>query len=259
MTAPLRLEGAGVQRDNRWILRGADLEVRPGTMTCLLGPNGAGKSTLMRVATGIWAPDEGRALLDGVDVRALPRRQIARSVAFVPQRARIAFDFTVREVVAMGRYPHEGRLSRQRTEDHPAIGHAMERVDVVNLADRFVTTLSGGEAQRVMLARCLATEARIVLLDEPTAALDIEHALEVMALCRSLAVDGMAVVAAIHDLNAALRYATDIVVLDGGMVTAQGPPETVLAPALIRRVFGVEAEPLTSRDGSSTFLFREPR
>lgn len=228
-------------RSKRWILRDASVALEAGQLTCLVGPNGSGKSTLLRTLAGLWTPDEGVSALDGRPLSELSRREIAARVAFVPQGTRVGFDFTVREVVAMGRYPHQGRFARATT-GHPAVEEALQRTDTARFADRYITTLSGGEAQRVLLARCLATQAGVLLLDEPTSALDLQHALEVMALCRSLAEDGRAVCLALHDINHARRFADRVIVLKDGRVVAQGPGAEVLTPQRVLDVFGVRAE-----------------
>lgn len=257
MTGLLCLEGAGFETAGRWPVRDASLALEPGRLTCLVGPNGSGKSSLLRLLSGLWVPSEGRVTLDGVDMADLSRREVARRVALVPQHTRLSFAFTVREVTAMGRYPHEGRLERSDGTTHPAVVAALERVDASDLSERLVTTLSGGEAQRVLLARCLAAEAGVLLLDEPTSALDLSHGLAVMSLCRSLAEDGRSVAVALHDLNAALRWGDRVIVLSGGRIVADGEPAAVLDAALIGEVFGVRAEPLVDSAGGRVYRFDE--
>jgi len=257
VTSALRLETAGIAKQGRWIVREASLDLRANELTCVLGPNGSGKSSLLKMLGGLWQPMEGRALLDDTSLDGWRRRQIARRVAFVPQNTRLGFEFTVREVVAMGRYPHEGRMVRAGDSKHPAIDDAIARTDIGHLAQRYVNTLSGGESQRVLLARCLAAQADILLLDEPTAALDLKHSLEVMALCRSLARDKKAVCVALHDLNAALRFGDRALVMADGRIVADGAPRDVLTKALIHDVFGVVCEVLTDGDGRQVFVFHE--
>lgn len=162
----LELQNAGLEIDGRRIVRGVSLELRGGGLLALIGPNGSGKSTLLRLLGGLWQPSEGAALLDGQSLKALPRRAIARSIAYTPQDWRLDFSFTVREIVMMGRHPHLGRFQPEAEPDRAAAGEAMRRADVLHLAERFVTELSGGERQRVLIARSLATEAPIILLEE---------------------------------------------------------------------------------------------
>jgi iron complex transport system ATP-binding protein len=230
---------AGVAIGDRWLVREASVAVAPGRLVALVGPNGSGKSTLLRLLSGIWPPSEGAVTLDGTPLTGIRRRELARAIALVPQDTHVAFPFSVREVVAMGRHAHLGRFERERASDREAIAQAMARADVTALADRDATALSGGERQRVLIARSLATEARHLLLDEPTASLDVAHALDVLTLCRRLADEGHAVAVALHDLNLARRFATDAVLLRAGAVAASGPAAQVLTPAAVREVFGV--------------------
>jgi iron complex transport system ATP-binding protein len=235
----LAVDGGGLSIDGRWLVRDARVRVEPGRLVALLGPNGSGKSTLLRLLAGVWAPTEGTVTLDGEPLAQVPRRALARAVALVPQDTHIAFAFSVRELVAMGRHAHLGRFERERPADRQAIAEAMARADVTTIAERDATELSGGERQRVLIARSLATEARHLLLDEPTASLDVAHALDVLALCRRLADDGHAIAVALHDLNLARRFATDAVLLRDGAVVASGPIDRVLTPATVGDVFGV--------------------
>ena len=230
---------AGVAFGERWLVRDVSVAVAPGRLVAFVGPNGSGKSTLLRLLAGIWPPSEGAVTLDGAPLAGIRRRELARAVALVPQDTHVAFPFSVREVVAMGRHAHLGRFERERAADREAIAQAMGRADVAALADRDATALSGGERQRVLIARSLATEARHLLLDEPTASLDVAHALDVLTLCRRLADEGHAVAVALHDLNLARRYATDAVLLRAGAVAASGPTAEILTPAAVREVFGV--------------------
>ena len=236
----LRAEGVGFSIGGRWLVREATLAVAPGQLVALVGPNGSGKSTLLRLLAGVWTPSAGAVTLDGRAVGRLPRREVARAVTLVPQDTHIAFPFSVRELVAMGRHAHRGRFEREGAADREAIARGLARADVAALADRDATTLSGGERQRVLIARSLATDARHLLLDEPTASLDVAHALDVLALCRRLADEGHALAVALHDLNLARRFATDAALLRDGAVVASGPAAEVLTPAAVGTVFGVE-------------------
>jgi len=251
----LELNNAGINIDGRWLLRQASLELRGGGLLALVGPNGSGKSTLLRLLGGLWKADEGSVTLDGRDLKSLPRRAIARAIAYTPQDTRLDLAFNVREVVMMGRHPHLGRFEVERESDRAAVNEAMRRADVIQLADRFVTELSGGERQRVLLARSLATEAPILLLDEPTASLDIAHALDVLSLCRELAEGGKAIALAIHDLNLAARFADRVALLDKGRLTACGGADEVLRVESLNRVFGVSADRMLTVDGKPVFVF----
>lgn len=253
----MRLEAVSVsiERGGRRILDAASLRLEPGKFTALIGPNGSGKSTLLRALAGLWPVSSGEVLLDGQPIRRLPRRTVARSVAFVPQDTRIDFAFTVEELVSMGRHPHRGRFAGETVTDRRAVDEALERCDVTYLRSRAANALSGGERQRVLIARSLAAQPDAILLDEPTANLDIEHALDILELCRELADDGHAVAVALHDLNAVARYAHVVALMAGGLVAGVGTVAEVLRPDEIRRIFGVEANASMAADGSPYFLF----
>jgi iron complex transport system ATP-binding protein len=259
VTSGLSLSDAGIRIDDRWLVRHVSLELAPGRLTALAGPNGSGKSTLLRLLSGLWTPTEGKVELDGRPLRAYTRRELARRIAIVPQDTHISFAFTVRETVAMGRHAHVSRFAREGLQDRQAIDEAMTRADISQLSDRLVTELSGGERQRVLIARSLATEAETILLDEPTANLDIAHALDVLTLCRKLADEGRAVVVALHDLNAAATYATHAVLMKTGAIASTGAARELLGPAAIRDVFGVDVEEVTSSNGHTLFAFTPVR
>jgi iron complex transport system ATP-binding protein len=255
----LAADRAGVAVGNRDLLRDASVAIAPGQFVALVGPNGSGKSTMLRLLAGLWPATSGVVTLDGVPIGRLKRRDVARAIALVPQDTHVAFAFTVREVVAMGRHAHLGRFAREGERDRAAIAKAMARADVAWLADRDATALSGGERQRVLIARSLATEARHLLLDEPTASLDVAHALDVLTLCRRLADDGHAVAVALHDLNLARRFATDAVLLRAGTIVAAGPAARVLSPEAVSDVFGVDvAIARTAADTDGVYVFSKP-
>jgi iron complex transport system ATP-binding protein len=251
----LELRNAGIEIDGRWIVRDVSLELHGGKLLALMGPNGSGKSTLLRLLGGLWRPSQGAALLDGQKLNSLPRRTIAQQLAYTPQDTHLDFAFTVREVVAMGRHAHLSRFQLEGERDRAAVHEALRRADVAHLAERFVTELSGGERQRVLIARSLATAAPIILLDEPTASLDIAHALDVLELCRALVREDKAVAIALHDLNLAARFADDVALLNDGHLVAHGTASEVLSPETISQVFGVQALPATTATGQRAFVF----
>lgn len=222
-------------------LQGIDLEVRQGELVALLGPNGSGKSTLLRALAGLVRPERGRVLCGGNDVASLSRRAIARRVALLPQRVRCDFAFTVEQVVEMGREPHLRRLQPYGPADRAAVEAAMTRTGVGPLRQRLITALSGGEQQRAFLAQCLAQQPQALLLDEPTASLDIRYQYDVLTCLQGLAREGHAVVCALHDLDLALRFADRAAVLDRGRLIACGLPAEALTPEVLRQVFGVIA------------------
>lgn len=221
----------------------------------MVGPNGSGKSTVLRLLAGLWRPTGGWAELNGDTLAHVPRRELARQVTFVPQDTRIDFAFTVRDVVGMGRYPHVGRFDPLGAADMEAVNAALVRADVAHLQDRRVNELSGGERQRVLIARSLATEAQAILLDEPTASLDIDHSLETLELLQKLANDGKAVAVALHDLNAVMRWADRVALMNAGRLQAFGTVSEVVRDELIEPVFGVKVERVLPANGRETLVF----
>jgi iron complex transport system ATP-binding protein len=251
----LEARNASVHRGGRTILGPASVRIGAGEMTALIGPNGSGKSTLLRLFAGLWRPDGGEMLIDGKAIHRLPRKEMARRVAFVPQETQIDFAFTVSEILAMGRYAHRGRFSPQSDADRAALRSAAVYCDITQLTDRAINTLSGGERQRVLIARSLVVEPEFILLDEPTANLDIHHALDVLRLCESLSRQGKTVIVATHDFNLVTRYVTRLILLQAGLLIAEGPPEDVLVPRTIQEVFHVEAETIPTKTGQPVYVF----
>jgi iron complex transport system ATP-binding protein len=219
-------------------VRAVTLEISAGVFCALLGPNGSGKSTLLKLLLGVLAPGSGSAHYRDQASTAWDRRALAREVGVVPQLEDVLFPFTVREVVAMGRYPHLGPWQSEREQDRQAIEQAMARCAVLALSDRSMFQLSGGERQRVRVARALAQEPRTLVLDEPTASLDIAHEMSLFELMAELrARDGVTVLAATHNLNLAARFAGQIVLMADGAVAARGSPAGVLTAQNIETVY----------------------
>ncbi|WP_031028659.1 MULTISPECIES: ABC transporter ATP-binding protein [unclassified Streptomyces] len=227
------IEAAGARLVDR-----VRLAADSGTFVGLVGPNGSGKSTLLRTVYRALRPAAGAVRLDGDDLHAMDPRAAARALAALPQESSAEFDFTVAEVVAMGRLPHRGRTA---ASDREICARAMDRTGVAHLADRGFPGLSGGEKQRVLIARALAQQPRVLILDEPTNHLDIAHQLDVLALVRD---SGLTVLAALHDLNLAAAHCDVLYVIDKGRIVAAGPPHDVLRPALLAEVFGIRAHPV---------------
>jgi iron complex transport system ATP-binding protein len=219
-------------------LEGVSLSVRPGEVAALLGPNGAGKSTLLRVAAGLLTAASGTVRIAGKEMRGMERRAAARELAYVPQSEAAAAGFSVREVVAMGRAPHQSGWMRERPDDRAAVDEAIARCDLGAIEGRAVETLSGGEQRRVAVARALASRPRVLLLDEPGAFLDVRHRLEQSDLLVDLARrDHLACIVSMHDLDAAARVADHVVLLRDGRVVAAGTPADVMTGALLRATF----------------------
>ncbi|HRU07635.1 MAG TPA: ABC transporter ATP-binding protein [Candidatus Brocadiia bacterium] len=248
----LELRDAAVRLGGVEILRRVTLAFPPACVTGLAGPNGAGKSTLLRSACGLVPLASGQALLDGRPVSAMSRRRLAAAVHLLPQNVQLSSPFTVREVVGMGRHPHLGRFTAPGPRDREIVEWAMEQTGVADLASRPVTQLSGGERQRALLARSLATEAPVLLLDEPTANLDILHQLEVMELLKGFAAQGKTVVAVLHDLNQVRKHCGHAALLGRGCVAAVGLPSEALNVENVEKVFGVSAR-TSGEDGHLAF------
>ena len=227
--------------DGREVLHGLDLTAQHGAFLGVLGPNGSGKSTLLRALTGVLPLTAGEVTLLGTPVKRAFRRRIAQRVGVVPQASGVPFEFTAREVVAMGRTPHITRLHGESERDRQAIAAAMERTDTVHLAARPISELSGGEAQRIIIARALAQEPELLLLDEPTAFLDLNHQIDVFGLLRRLNRDeGLTVLCVSHDLNLASVYCDRVVLLREGRIAADGSPGEVVTAERIREVYGAQ-------------------
>lgn len=208
--------------------------LQPGRITAICGPNGAGKSTLLAALAGLLAPDAGEVLLDGAALISLPARQRARSLGYLPQNGEVAWDVSVASLVALGRLPH-GDAGDE------AIAGALSATDLTDFAQRPVSTLSGGEKARALLARVLAGEPRWILADEPLAALDLAHQLTIMRQMRAEAEAGRGVVIVLHDLAMAMNHADHVLVLEEGVLAAEGKTEAALGADVIRRVWGLEA------------------
>lgn len=214
------------------------LDIEAGSLFALLGPNGSGKSTLLRVMLGELGTSAGSVMYSGRPSHSWGRREIAMEVAFVPQAEPMAFPMTVQSLVEMGRYPHTGVLGRMGPEDRAAVDRAMERAGVADLGGRSIRNLSGGERQRVRIARALAQEPQILVLDEPTAALDLHFEMETFELMRELTQErSFTVIVATHNLNLAARYASRLLLLDAGRIEAFGPPTEVITADTIGRVY----------------------
>ena len=232
------------------VLRQVGLTIAAGDMVALLGPNGSGKTTLLKVMCGVLAPEAGEVRLDGSPLGQLKRRDIARRVAVVPQHFHMPFAFSSREVVLLGRTPFLKAFSNEDEADCQAIERAMELIGIDGMQGRFFNELSGGERQKVVLAMALAQEPRVLLLDEPTAHLDINHQVEILEAVKLLNRDhGITVIAAMHDLNLAALYFHRLLLLKEGAIVADGPPHQVLTAHTIAEVFatsvGVTRHPQT--------------
>lgn len=244
----LEVNEVAVAIASRRIVNEVSLQVVPGEIVGLIGPNGSGKSTLLRSVYRLLKPVAGYVQLGGEDVWKLSARESARRTGVVVQETPSDFDFTVREVVEMGRTPHKGLLEADNQGDERIVQEALQRVNMVEFGERSFNTLSGGEKQRVLVARALAQEPKLLVLDEPTNHLDIRYQLEILNLVRNL---GITTLITLHDLNLAAAYCARLYMLADGKIVTCGTPEEVLTPSWVRSVYGVEAvrgqHPVTGR------------
>jgi iron complex transport system ATP-binding protein len=240
MSEVLTARGVAVRLGGAAIVRDASLALNAGELTALVGPNGAGKTTLMRALAGLVAAD-GAITLIGRPLASLSPRERARAIAYLPQGHIFHWPMTVESIVALGRAPHADAFSSTSPDDRAAVAHALAMTETEVFAQRAVTTLSGGEKARVALARALATQAPVLLADEPTAALDPRHQLIVMELLRTAAHSGNAILAITHDLTLAARFADRVLVMNEGRIVADDAPADALTPERLAAVFGIEA------------------
>jgi len=239
MAHSLHADAVTLRYDERTISRDLTLAVPDGSFTVIVGPNACGKSTLLRSMARLLRPASGQVVLDGRDIRDYPAKQVARRLGLLPQSATAPSGITVADLVARGRFPHQSFLRQFSKADEAAIASAMQATHVDALADRPVDELSGGQRQRVWIALVLAQETPILLLDEPTTFLDIAHQIELLDLLADLNRAGRTVVAVLHDLNHACRYASHLVAMRDGAILAEGAPSAIVDAALVEAVFGL--------------------
>jgi len=232
----------------RDVLQSVSAAFRPGRVTVLLGPNGCGKSTLLRAACGLLPKTSGEILLDGVPLERLSPRQTAQKVAYLPQ-SRAVPNITARRMVLHGRFPYLSYPRRYRQSDYEAARNALEQTGALELADRSVAELSGGQRQKVYLAMALAQDTETILMDEPTTYLDIRHQMEVMELCRRLAQQGKAVVLVLHDLCLAMETADKILLMQDGVLKLAGTPEELYVSELLSEVMGINLQRVQTEEG----------
>lgn len=253
----LSVEQVSVELDGHEILTDVGFSVESGTWIGLLGPNGSGKTTLLR-AIGAHIPFQGHIELDGQRVEEWSARARARRLAYVRQAASLTFDFTVEELVVLGRAPHRGWLQTYQADDRLRVREALAMVDLEGFASRSVLSLSGGELQRVFLAQALVQEADLLLLDEPTSHLDVHYQFAFMDQVRALVESGQTVLAVFHDLELAARYAERLLILDEGRLVADGRPGDILTPQCIADVFGMRARIDRQANGSLRIEYIAP-
>lgn len=255
-TSTGRLQGSGltVGYGERTIIDGLDVTVPDGSFTVIVGPNACGKSTLLRSLTRLLAPHHGTVLLDGRDVQDFQGKEFAREVGLLPQQSVAPEGITVIDLVSRGRFPYQKMFRQWTAEDQDAVDFALHVTRLTELSTRSVEALSGGQRQRVWIAMALAQRTPILLLDEPTTYLDLAHQLEVMELCTTLNQEGTTLVAVLHDLNQAARYATHIIAMRSGEIIDQGAPADILTADLVGRVFGVRSRVVEDPETSTPMV-----
>lgn len=241
----IKTENINVVIDNNNILKDINIEVDNKEVIGIIGPNGSGKSTLLKCIYRLLKPNAGLVKFDDVDIKNISIKESSKKVAVLSQHNNYDFDFTVKDIVLMGRSPHKKFMERDNKNDYDLVNDALRKVDMINFKDRSFQSLSGGEQQRVILARALAQQPKCLILDEPTNHLDIKYQLQLMIIVKSLNIE---VIAAIHDLNIAAMYCDKIYVLKDGKIVQYGTPKEILTPQLIKNVYEVDAELIVDKD-----------
>lgn len=241
----IKAENINITLEKNNILKGINIEVDNKEVVGIIGPNGSGKSTLLKCIYRVLKPNDGAILLDNVDIKEIPVKESSKRLAVLSQHNNYNFDFTVKDIVLMGRSPHKKFMERDNKEDYDIVNEALKKVDMFEFKDRSFQSLSGGEQQRVILARALAQQPKCLILDEPTNHLDIKYQLQLMRIVKGL---GIEVIAAIHDLNIAAMYCDKIYVLKDGEIIKNGKPKDVLTQELIKDVYEVDAEVILNEE-----------
>ncbi len=246
------IDGVTIPISSSFACEGISVSVPSGSILGIVGPNGSGKSTLLRSIYRVLHPTEGQVSSDGRNVWHMSPLQLAREMAVVVQEPEAEFDFVVSEVVMMGRAPHKGSFARETQEDRNIVDAALDRVGMAGNARRLFSTLSGGEKQRILIARALAQQARALVLDEPTNHLDLRYQFEILALIKGL---GVTTIVAMHDLNLTALHCDSVLIMAGGRAVAAGSPSTVLEPTLLSDVFDIAVHAIEPEPGRRVFYF----
>nr|WP_031467930.1 ABC transporter ATP-binding protein [Sciscionella sp. SE31] len=258
-SARLQASDLALHYDKRPVLDGVDVAIPDGEFTVIIGPNACGKSTLLRGLSRMMRPARGNAFLDGKAITSLPAKQLARELGLLPQSPIAPDGITVADLVARGRYPHQKLLRQWSRTDEEVVTEALRSTGAQDLAERGIDELSGGQRQRVWIAMALAQQTPILLLDEPTTFLDIAHAVEVLDLCADLHEHGRTLVAVLHDINHACRYATNLIAMKDGAIVAQGKPSEVITVELVEQVFDLPCRVIDDPESDTPLIIPKVR
>ncbi|RKX91097.1 MAG: ABC transporter [Spirochaetes bacterium] len=248
----VELKGLSWRYNGRSVLSDVDLEIKKGSFTGIVGPNGAGKTTLLKLVLKLLSPDKDTVFIFDRDISSFLRKDLAKRISYVPQTINVDFSFSVHQIVSMGRNPHSGFFSGDPVRDSEVVQKAMKETEIENLKNKDIGSISGGELQRVIIARALAQEPDILALDEPTSHLDLNHQIRILSLVRSLSREkGITVIAVLHDFNHALEYCTSLVLMNKGKIVSSGSPEKVITPQRMKEIYGLnikmETNPFTGK------------
>ena len=222
------------------IIDDISFKIEEGKFVSLIGPNGSGKSTIIKLLSHLYPPWKGKILIGNEDINSLSKKELARKVSLVPQNTLIDYEFTVEDIVLMGRYPYKKRFEKYDEKDYEIVHEALKATNTLHLKDKYITEISGGERQRVIIAKALAQETPIILLDEPTSHLDINHQMEILNLLRRLNKEKKTtIIIAIHDINLASRYSDEIIIIGSGKIIDNGIPEKVITKENMEKVYGI--------------------
>lgn len=237
----LKVEGLKFGYEEKIVLDNVSFKIEKGKFVSIIGPNGSGKSTLLKTLNNIYHPWEGNIYIEGKNIKAFKKKELAKKIALVPQDTNIDYEFTVEDVVLMGRHPYKGRFQKEDKDDYEIIDEALEMTNTKHLRGRMITEISGGERQRVIIAKALAQNPSIILLDEPTSHLDINHQIETLNLLRKLNKErGTTIILVIHDINLGVRYSDEIIMLNKEKIVSIGSPEDVITKENIELAYNIE-------------------
>ena len=251
----LQVKNLSFNYGKKIILKDISLNIEKGKFVSIIGPNGSGKSTLLKNLNHIHKPKSGKIQLEELDIKKIKPRELAMKIALVPQNTIIDYEFTVEDIVLMGRHPYKGRFQKEDENDYIIVNQAMEMTNTLHLKDRIITEISGGERQRVIIAKALAQNPAIILLDEPTSHLDINHQIEILNLLRKLNQDkGTTIIVVIHDINLAARYSDKIVILNEGKIVDVGSPDDVITKKNIESIYNIDVVIEKNKYSNSLYL-----